>query len=153
RRTNDVFVVKLAPSADILLSINGILYSSYLGGTNKDVGQGIAALNEIAFVTGYTMSTNFPITTNNAWQLQINGSTNAAKQYFRKAVPLDAFIAEFDTSLSGVDSLPFCSYFGGSNNDAGYRIVVDAVTTNVYITGNTSSRDFPRTNWFQMTVP
>jgi hypothetical protein len=135
--SNDVFISKIGAGA------HGFLYSSYLGGTNVDEGQGIAVAGNLAFITGYTGSTNFPFTTY-ALKTNINTTTNAAIQFKNKPVPLDAFVAEFDTSLAGSNSLLYCSYFGGANNDAGYRITLDA-SSNVYITGNTTSTNFPDT--------
>src|SRR6185436_4045699 len=85
--TNDIFVARVAPLGASLD------YSSYFGGTNNDLGQGIAAGGSgVAYVTGFTYSTNFP-TTANAIQPQINGTTNAAKAYKgRKNPPPDAFL-------------------------------------------------------------
>jgi hypothetical protein len=146
--SNDVFLVKIGPGA-----AGGVLYGSLLGGTNIDEGQGVAASGGIAFVTGYTGSTNFPVTTNvmtNGLQLGINKTLNAtnafAKYKSSKAVPLDAFVAVFNTSLTGTNSLICSTLFGGTNSDAGFRIVLaesNAASRNVYITGNTESFDFP----------
>jgi hypothetical protein len=51
----DAFVTKIDPTGTTLL------YSSYLGGTNTDVGNGIAVdTNGSAYVAGQTCSTDFP---------------------------------------------------------------------------------------------
>jgi len=51
----DAFVAKLNPTGSALL------YSTYLGGSGQDSGQGIAVdTSGNAYVTGYTGSTNFP---------------------------------------------------------------------------------------------
>ena len=138
--SNDVFIAKIGTNA-----VGGVLYSSYLGGTNLDEGQGIAVPpggSSLAFITGYTASTNFPITP--YAKTNINATTNAAIQLKGKVVTFDAFVAGFDTTLSNAASLIYSSYWGGSNNDAGYRITADA-SANVYITGNTASPDFKDT--------
>ncbi len=128
--TGDCFLTKLRAEKG-----SALLYSTYFGGTNNDAIQGVAVSNDLAFVTGYTYSGNFPVTTN-ALQPEINRGT--------KARALDAFVAEFDTAKSGADSLVYSSYLGGTNHDAGYRIALDG-QGNVYVTGDSASPDFPDT--------
>src|SRR5207249_389478 len=56
---SDAFVTEIAASG------TNFVYSTYLGGTNDDHGEGIAvAPDGTAWVTGYTASTNFPVLTN-----------------------------------------------------------------------------------------
>jgi hypothetical protein len=137
--SNDVFVTKLAPGGAALL------YSTYLGGTNLDEGLGIAVdPGGLIYITGYTASTNFPLSTN-ALQTQLNQSTNATKDFKKKRVPLDAFVARLDPSASGPASLLYSTLLGGTNNDSGFRIALDS-QTNVYVAGNSSSLDFLNTN-------
>ena len=131
------------------ISTNGLLYSSYIGGTNVDLGEGIAVYTgyssilghasggtNIAYVSGYTLSTNFP-TTSNALQPFLN-KTNVLTYLF------DAFVAVFDTSASGAGSLVYSSFLGGTNSDAATRIAVDDMG-DAYVTGWTYSPDFPNT--------
>jgi hypothetical protein len=137
--SNDVFVTKFAPAGA------GLVYSTYLGGTNFDVGQGIAADSAgNAYVTGYTDSTNFPNTTVLAPLLgQLNDTTNAVRKYqgYRGgALPrYDAFVAKI--APMGSDLL-YCAYLGGTNNDSGFRIRLDAAG-GVYVVGSSYSADFP----------
>ncbi len=134
--SNDVFVTKFAPGG------TGLVYSTYLGGTNFDVGQGIAADSEgNAYVTGYTASTNLPVTAALAPLYgQLNDLTNAFLRYRGGAQPTyDAFVAKIAPLGS---NLLYCAYLGGTNNDAGYRIRLDAAGA-VYITGTSYSLDFP----------
>jgi hypothetical protein len=146
--SNDVFVTKFAPAGA------GLVYSTYLGGTNFDVGQGIAADSDgNAYVTGYTASTNFPITTVLAPLLgQLNDTTNAVRKYFGDTTPLyspflanagllryDAFVAKI--APLGSDLL-YCAYLGGTNDDSGFRIRLDAAG-GVYVCGSSFSADFP----------
>ena len=128
--TGDCFLTKLRAENG-----SALLYSTYFGGTNNDAVQGVAATNDLAFVTGYTYSGDFPVTTN-ALQPAFNQGT--------KSRSLDAFVAEFDTTKSGVDSLAYSSFLGGTNHDAGYRIALDG-QSNVYVTGDSGSPDFPDT--------
>ncbi|MGB7760046.1 MAG: SBBP repeat-containing protein [Bryobacteraceae bacterium] len=132
----DAFVVKLDPAAQ------HILYSVILGGDNYDAATAIAidpAGN--AYVTGATLSTDFPML--NAYQSNNKGGW-------------DAFVAKLD----GSGNLKYSTYLGGgvmqpcncSNTtygpanpmDAGTAIVADA-SGNAYVTGITYSADFPFT--------
>jgi len=138
--SNDVFVTRLAPGGSALL------YSTYLGGTNIDEGQGIALdPSGLIYITGYTGSTNFPVSTN-ALQTLLNQADNPTTKFKgTKRVPLDGFVARLDPFAVGASSLLYSTLLGGTNNDAGFRIALD-FQTNVYIAGNSSSLDFLNTN-------
>ena len=129
----DAFVTKLN------LNLSGaasLLYSTYLGGNSVDTGFGIAADSAgNAYVTGSTQSTNFPIL--NQYQTD-QGSI----------FDFDAFVTKLNTNLSGAASLLYSTYLGGSDSDRGSGIAVDS-TGNAYVTGNTSSADFPILNQYQ----
>ena len=126
----DAFVAKLNPSASALV------WSTYLGGSGDDRANAIAVdASGNAYVTGGTTSTNFPI----FLPLQ---SGNAGGQ--------DAFVTKFS---SDGRTLAFSTYLGGSGgtvaaNEMGTAIQVDA-SGNVYVTGMTSSPNFPTVNAFQ----
>jgi len=123
----DAFLAKLNAAGSALV------YSTYLGGTNDDEGVGIRVDGSgDAYVTGYTLSTNFP--TANPLQATNHGS-------------VDAFVAELNAHGS---ALKYSTYFGGSSNDYGRRIAVDG-SGNVYLTGRTLSSDFPTANPLQTT--
>ncbi len=116
----DAFVAKIA-ALGVSLS-----YSTYLGGSNKDNGYGIAVDSAgNAYVAGETWSTNFPTTLN-----AINGSLGGSRDAFV------AKIAALGTSIS------YSTYLGGSLADSGYAIAVDSAG-NAYVTGYTDSIDFP----------
>ncbi len=120
----DAFITKFNPAGSALL------YSSYLGGFNADSASAIAVNNSgKASITGSTFS-NFP--TKNAIQ------PNPAGSY-------EAFVARFDTTLSGANSLIYSTYLGGSDYDNGYGIAVDA-GNNTYVAGVTESTNFPLAN-------
>lgn len=106
-------------------------YLTYLGGRHDDGALGIAADGSGGvWLTGFTDSTNFPITTN-ALPLTLSGPNNNALHLF----PVNAFIAHLDATGSNLD---YSTYFGGSDLDEGVGIAV--VNSNqVYVTGLTSS--------------
>ncbi len=110
-----------------------LVYSTYLGGNLPDIGRGIAAdtLGN-AYVTGRTDSLNFP--TRNGVQPDQTGQ--------------DAFVARFDTNLSGDASLIYSTYLGGNGVDEGFGIAIDSAG-NAYVTGETFSADFPLLNQYQ----
>ena len=128
---DDAFVAKLTPGG------GSIVYSTYLGGVSIDEGEGITADPAgYAYVAGYTASTNFPVSLG-AFRTNLNGSGIAVSVY-------DAFVTRIAPDGK---SLAYSTYLGGSQNDFGYRIALDA-QGNAYVTGATQSADFPHTNSF-----
>jgi uncharacterized repeat protein (TIGR01451 family) len=122
---SDAFVSKLNASGSALV------YSTYLGGSSSDLAMSIAVDNAgNAYITGLTTSNNFPVA--NALHPTSTGST-------------DGFIAELNASGS---ALVYSTYLGGRGSDGGNSIAVDSLG-NAYVTGFTSSRDFPTTNPLQ----
>jgi Beta-propeller repeat len=108
-----------------------LVYSTYLGGSTSDYGLGIAVdATGNAYVTGETVSPNFP--TAKALQPTFGGDS-------------DAFVSKINASGS---ALVYSTYLGGSGGDFGKGIAVDA-TGNAYLTGATSSTDFPTANALQ----
>jgi hypothetical protein len=117
----DVFVTKLNPSGSALD------YSTYVGGSNLDEAYGIAldtAGN--AYVTGGTNSADFP-TTPGAFDGVWDGT--------------DAFVTKLNSSGTALD---YSTFLGGTSYELGYSIAVDA-SSNAYVTGTTTSADFPTT--------
>ena len=102
-------------------------YSTYLGGSGADVGRGIAVdTSGNIYVTGFTDSTNFPLA--RAEQDHAYG-THAA------------FITKMNADGS---ALIYSTYIAGGIDDQAYAIAVDGSGA-AYITGQTSSPDFPVT--------
>jgi hypothetical protein len=120
---DDVFIAQLSNDG------MSLIYGSYLGGTNNDEASAVAVDGSgHAYVTGHTGSGAFP-TTSGAF-METGGGI------------IDAFVAKFDTSQSGADSLIYSTHLGGSNQEQGRGIAVDA-SGNAYVTGYTFSTDFP----------
>ena len=146
-----------------------LVYSTYLGGgassrgpvnleqfggitggnalTVADVGLDVAldSANH-AYVTGVAYSKNFP-TTAGAFQTVLNGANAPPNQN------PNAFVAKFDTTMSGSASLVYATYLGGSGDtvpadaghgdgDLGFGIAVDA-SNQAFVVGQTYSLDFP----------
>ncbi len=123
----DAFVTKLSAAG------NALNYSTYLGGAASDQGYDIAVdAAEQAYVTGYTESPDFE--TFNPWQVNNAGSA-------------DAFVSKLE-QLG--DALLFSTYLGGSNDDRGRGIAIDALGA-VYVTGYTASLNFPTLSAYQST--
>ncbi len=123
-------------SAGFVTKINGsgtvIIYSTYLGGTGGDSNYSIAvdSLGD-AYVTGWTLSTDFPVTPG-AFQTLLPGSSNA-------------FVSKFNSAGT---ALSYSSFLGGSDFDEGDAIAVDDAG-NAYVSGRTGSADFPLANAVQ----
>jgi Beta-propeller repeat/Cep192 domain 4 len=114
------------------LVIDPILeYSTYFGGSNIDGSNAIAvAQDKTAFIAGGTFSTDFPT----AHPLQPNHG--GPDDFFR-----DAFVAKLSADGS---TLLYATYLGGKNEDVVNGIAVDTFG-NAYVTGTTTSPDFPVT--------
>jgi sugar lactone lactonase YvrE len=149
---SNAFVAKLSPNG------NSLVYSTYLGGSgvspsslpNNDgegrgeAGYGIAVdANGEAYVTGYTFSADFPVTTNSYQQVN-HGTANLAA---------NAFVSKLNATGTG---LAGSTYLGGTgrtiggndnldifdNGDDGIGVALDA-PGDAYVIGVTSSTDFP----------
>lgn len=111
-----------------------LIYSTYLGGTGRDDGEGIAVDGAgNAYITGSTSSTNFP--TKNALQGSKSGASDED----------DVFVSKINVAGN---SLVYSTFLGGAENDQGNDIAVDGAG-NAYITGRTHSTDFPTKNPIQ----
>jgi len=126
----DAFLVKVNPAGN---GQSDLLYSSFLGGSyGDDQGRGIALDGSgNVYMTGQTYSTNFP-TTQGAYDTGHNGS-------------FDVFVARLSLTGSGQSDLLYSTFLGGSGQESGQAIAVDA-SGRAYVTGYTWSSDFPTTD-------
>ncbi len=118
--TGDAYVVKVNATG------TSLIYGGYLGGSDDDRGLGIAVDSAgNAFVTGSTSSdqTSFPVV--HGPDLTYNGAAH------------DAFVAK--VTASGT-ALAYAGYIGGTSDEAGEAIAVDA-SGNAYVTGLTYSTE------------
>jgi len=128
-KTN-AFVTKLNPTGTALL------YSTYLGGSNGVItGDNARAIaidsSGAAYILGNAYSTDFP-TTPGAWQ---RAKTTVS------ALASNLFITKLNPSGT---ALTYSTYLGGTNGEDAHDIAVDS-GGNAYVTGHTSSKDFPTT--------
>lgn len=110
----------------------GVVAGTFLGGSNGDVATDVAVdAAGNSYVTGWTLSPDFPWTPG-AYDPTFNGAV--------EDLNTDAFLAKFDS----VGALVFSTFLGGSARDHGVAIALDQLG-NVYLTGDTTSLDFPTT--------
>jgi hypothetical protein len=111
-----------------------LVYSTYLGGSGDDQPTGIAVDSTgSVYVAGYTDSTDFPLAT--------LGSLPAGATH--------VFVAKLDSTGS---NLVYADYLGGNGEDYGYAFVLNSAN-DVFVTGSTSSSNFPVVNPYQGAYP
>lgn len=119
----DAFITKLNASG------RALAYSTYFGGNEDDRGLAIAVDSSgSAYVSGVTESSDFP--TASPFLPNFRGGAN------------DAFVAKLNSTGA---ALVYSTYLGGSQSDSGRGIAVDPAG-NAYVTGATSSTNFPSFN-------
>jgi len=123
----DAFVTELSADG------SSMVYSTYWGGSLDDVGTGIVVdSNGNAYLSGYTESTDFPVSSG-AFQTTFGGGAH------------NAFVVRFD---AGGALLGYSTYLGGDGDDYAYAAAVDS-GSDAYVTGATNSSNFPTLNAFQ----
>ncbi len=122
--TSDVVVTELDPVG------SSLVYSSYLGGTGLDTGEGLATDGEgKVYVAGVTQSGDFP-TTSRAFDRQYSGTA-------------DGFVTAMNLTSS---SLVYSTFMAGKDDSTTqlWDVAVDASGA-AYVTGATSSASYPTT--------
>lgn len=111
-----------------------LLYATYVGGSQEDLGNGIAVDRKgNVYVTGNTTSLDFP--TVNAVQQEFGGDEEEG----------DAFVVKLNRAGS---KLVYSTYLGGEAAESGSDIAIDSWGS-VHVTGETRSTDFPIVNALQ----
>src|SRR6266513_1461573 len=127
RCLGEAFVAKLAADG------SSLVYSTYLGGSSGDAGNAIAVdAPGAAYVVGTTLSADFPVV--GPLEAQPQGKS-------------EAFVAKLAPDGS---NLLYSTFLGGSGDDDANSIAVDR-RGNAYISGHTTSSDFPTQTPFQAT--
>jgi hypothetical protein len=112
-----------------LLATGSLGYSTYLGGTDSEVGADVAVDSAgNAYLTGSTRSDDCP-------------TTPAAFQSSRGGLNEAAYVTKLDASGS---FLQYSTYLTGNHHDSGSGIAVDAAGY-AHVTGGTQATDFPTT--------
>ncbi len=140
--------VQYASGSDIVVTVlnstgTALVGSTFIGGTDNDGlndapnlhynygdqfrGEVVVNPNNEIYLVSSTRSANFP-TTPGVFQTALNGTH-------------DACVVKLNRTCS---QLLFSTYLGGSNADAGFGIKLDSLGL-VYVTGGTSSNNFPTT--------
>jgi hypothetical protein len=124
----DAFVTKFAPNG------TSLVYSTFLGGAGRELGQGIAVdVSGNAYVTGLTESSDNPFT-------QAYEGFPVTPGAFQNKGSFDAFVTKFNAQGS---ALVYSTYLGGSSGvDRGWAIAVDGAGS-AYVTGDTTATNFP----------
>lgn len=122
--------------AELNATGTALTYSTYLGGSADDLvtGIGLDASNN-AYVTGITLSSNFP-------------TTSGVLQTAQKGMADNAFVAAIKSDGS---ALIYSTYLGGSGVNDALALAVDSAGE-AYVTGDTSSTDFPTANPVQSSL-
>jgi hypothetical protein len=127
-KSSDAFVTKVNAAG------NALVYSTFLGGSGSDSGNGIAVdAAGNAYVAGATLSTNFP--TAKALDSALGGTT-------------DAFVAKIPSPsvrLSGVKR-NFPVQLLGTTSAASQVTVTNLLNRSLTVSGITASGDFAQTN-------
>jgi len=128
---SDIFVAGFSRDGQTLK------YATYIGGIGHDIPNDIKANNKgEVFITGYTMSNDFPTTTN-AYRTVAPGTTKS-----------NAFVLRLSDDGS---SLIYSTYLGSGNTDHGKAIAINA-NDEAFVTGYTGSPTFPTTSGAFQTV-
>ncbi len=125
---SDAFITKLDPYG------KSILYSVYLGGSGEESGMSIALdSSNQAYVTGWTTSSNFPLSSAPADPVQSVYGGNLGGNFG------DAFVVKLNAAGN---ALVYSTYLGGTLEDYAFSIGLDGAGS-IHITGATRSLDDP----------
>jgi len=114
-----------------------VTYATYLGGTGEDDGNAIAIDSSgNAYITGQTKSTDFP-TKNPLYGTNKGG--------------FDVFVTKLSGATGSLGSLVYSTFIGGSSDDSGNAVALDA-SGNIFVAGGTKSSDFPTLGAYQSTL-
>ncbi len=137
--SGDAFLPKYQGGGDVFLTVldmnrpeyDGLLYSTYLGGTGAEEPRRIARDRQGRLVlTGYTLSSDFPVA-GDPYQPAPRRSGQV-------------FVSLLDPARPGGQGLLYSTYFGAGGGEVAYDVALDEAGR-IYLTGYTLSKDFPLT--------
>ncbi|MBL8003725.1 MAG: SBBP repeat-containing protein [Candidatus Kapabacteria bacterium] len=108
------------------LNTNQLLFSTFIGGTNSEIGYGIDIASNTIIICGQTNSINFPVTAG-AFSTTFNGGNQ------------DGFVSGL--SING-SALQFSTFVGGSDSDVLSKIAVNSQGS-IFACGMSRSANFP----------
>lgn len=121
----DIFVAKIDPNAPLEISV---VYATYFGGTGADTARAMTVdAAGFIYITGSTASSD--LIAGNGYQTSLVGTT-------------DIFVTKLDPNYGGGEGIAYSSFLGGSGDEIAQDVFVDA-QGRIYVTGATSSTDFP----------
>lgn len=140
--TDGAYKVDHAGLTDIFLAIVDVtpggnyplLYMTYFGGSNIDIGLGVDVDPQgFVYLTGSTTSTNFPMAGEN---VQATGAgTNVA-----------SFLVKLHPDFPGTDALWYSTYLAGAAGETIGKGIAVGPDGAAYIIGTTKADDFPVTD-------
>jgi hypothetical protein len=132
--TADAAQPAYAGNGDIFISVLNytnskfVLYSTYLGGADGEVAYAVTTdPSGYIYVTGYTLSTNFPVTADTIQSSWGNG--------------IDVFVTKIKPHVAGSAGIVWSTFLGGATINNGYTLVVGS-DGRVYVGGYTGG-EFP----------
>ena len=132
--TADAVQRTYAGNGDVFVSVLNytnpqfLLYSTYLGGSDGDVAYGLSTDSSgYIYITGYTLSTNFPITTISVQNAYGNG--------------IDVFVAKIKPHVAGRAGIVWSTFLGGPTINNAFALAVGS-DGRVYVGGYTGG-EFP----------
>ncbi|HEX4263388.1 MAG TPA: SBBP repeat-containing protein [Verrucomicrobiae bacterium] len=156
---SDAFVTEISPNGST------VPFSTFLGGSNDDVGEHITIdMSDNVYVTGYTFSREFPTnvitvpTTNTVTVVTTNSGTLETNTYGPDVFVFPnvstnfashVFLTEFTNSTPAY-ALAYSTHFGGNFADQGLGLAVDNNGL-IYVTGSVGSTNFYSTNIIVLT--
>ncbi len=134
--TNWIHSSSYSPSNQVY-SIANLVYSTLLGGVNNDVGNHIAVDNSgAAYVTGWTISTNFPNT------VGTNVIANYLTNNLKRLITTNVFLTKITNGIGTAAGIAYSVTFGGSRSDVGFGVALDPAG-DAFVTGSSASTNFP----------
>jgi hypothetical protein len=124
-QSRDPFVARFDPRRT---GADSLLYAAFVGGTGIDEAYALAlGPDGNPVIAGSTFSSDFPV--NGAFRTTFEGTR-------------EGFLAKLDPRREGQASLVYSTFLGGGAEDVINAVAIDS-TNKIYVTGYTTSENFP----------